>query len=466
MNNNNNNNNTNMISMIMNNNNDIEVVCNCRDKCIRKIECPKCDYTCCALYDKCINCNLEFPSYRERENILYIEDVLNEQKNLLPLTLIYINKKKEANAKKEDIKNKLVVLKEETGVLMQKHDSINNNRKESRIQKEYIKNKLLDIKEKVGELILELKNTRVIDEYEIMEDLKCQRLCPVSECSGYLSSALKCYACDVYVCIDCGNVKESRLDDNHVCKEDDKKIIDLAKKDTTQCPGCFKYIYNTGRLLCSSRRAGGLQSSRPAGDEIFCAGCHTVFSLNTGRKLNVVSYNYHYYAFIKKKRGIKQCYDLPQWYQIMYKFSLFSTEINSMYYQKLLDIYNSVINNEERVTRNSDRLSEIHKATLYLKYRERVLDSSSGYTEENWKRDLNSDIKMVEKYKQMKMIYDLNKIIVVDIFCKILDSDSVNINLYMKEFENIRNYSNLQLAEIYKYYGTKVYTYNERYRLE
>ena len=88
------------------------------------------------------------------------------------------------------------------------------------------------------------------------------------------------------------------------------------------------------------------------------------------------------------------------------------------------------------------------------------------YTEENWKRDLNSDIKMVEKYKQMKMIYDLNKIIVVDIFGKILDSDSVNINLYMKEFENIRNYSNLQLAEIYKYYGTKVYTYNERYSLE
>ena len=452
MNNNNNNNNTNMSSMIMNNTNMIRSdkdICICRDKC------PKCDYTCCALYDKCINCNLEFPSYITRENIsaLYIEDVLNEQKNLLPLTLIYINKKKEANSKKEDIKNKLVVLKEESGVLMQKHDSINNNR-----QKKYIKNKLLDIKEKAGELILELKNTRVIDEYERMEDLKCQRVCPVSECSGYLSSALKCYACDVYVCIDCGNVKESRLDDNHVCKEDDKKIIDMVKKDTTQCPGCFKYIYNTGGLLCS-RPTGGC-------DEIFCAGCHTVFSLNTGRKLNVVSYNYHYYVFVKNKRGIKQCYDLPQWYQIMYKFSSFSTEINKMYYQKLLDIYNSVINNEERVTRNSDRLSEIHKATLYLKYRERFLDASSGYTEENWKRDLNSDIKMVEKYKQMKMIYDLNKIIVVDIFGKILDSDSVNINLYMKEFENIRNYSNLQLAEIYKYYGTKVYTYNERYSLE
>lgn len=258
--NNNNNTNTNMSSMIINNTNMIR---SDRDICTYRDKCPKCDYTCCALYDKCINCNLEFPSYITSENIsaFYIEDVLNEQKNILPLTLIYINKKKEANTKKEDIKNKLVVLKEESGVLMQKHDSINNNR-----QKKYIKNKLLDIKEKAGELILELKNTRVVDEYERIEDLKYQRLCPVSECSGYLSSALKCYTCDVYVCIDCGNVKESRLDDNHVCKEDDKKTIDLIKKDTTQCPGCFKYIYNTGGLLCS-RPTGGC-------DEIFCAGCY------------------------------------------------------------------------------------------------------------------------------------------------------------------------------------------------
>jgi hypothetical protein len=150
----------------------------------------------------------------------------------------------------------------------------------------------------------------------------------------------------------------------------------------------------------------------------------------------------------------------------MYKFSSFSTEINKLYYQKLLDIYNSIIKNEERIMRNAIKLSEIHKSTLYLKYRERFLDASSGYTEDNWVRDLKSDIKMVEKYKQMKMIYDLNKIILVDIFCKILDSDSVNINLYMKEFENIRNYSNSQLAEIFIYYGTKVYTYNEKYILE
>ena len=64
------------------------------------------------------------------------------------------------------------------------------------------------------------------------------------------------------------------------------------------------------------------------------------------------------------------------------------------------------------------------------------------------------------------MIYDLLKIVVIDIFVKMSTNLAEVKDTFMQEFENIRKYSNLQLLEINKNYGTKVFIYNDRFILE
>jgi hypothetical protein len=304
---------------------------------------------------------------------------------------------------------------------------------------------------------------------DLKDSEKCQRPCPVNECKGYLSTAWKCGMCETWVCPDCGNVKGDKNDEEHVCDENDKMTLLMLKKDTKPCPGCYKPIHKTEGC-----------------DQMFCVQCHTAFSWNTGKKVNGVIHNPHYYEMQRAANGgvaprvagdnpCREQETLPMWYQIVnilpkksnihHLLNVCSDKIKE---QKLLDIHRSIAHNDDYVIRSTtNKLSDTHKSTLYLKFREKYLDTSTGssaYSEETWLSNLKSDIKMCEKYKQMKMIYDLTKTILIEIFNKIINK--MDIDTCIEEMENIRKYSNQQLGEIYKNYGTKVYTYNERFILE
>ena len=135
--------------------------------------------------------------------------------------------------------------------------------------------------------------------------------------------------------------------------------------------------------------------------------------------------------------------------------------------EKLEQIHRSINHNDDYVIRNINyKLGELHKNKIYKSYREKYLEQSSGYKEENWLSNIKAEIKCIEKCKQVKMVYDLERIVLIDIFRK------MNINFleiedtFMEEFESIRKYSNSQLMEINKNYGTKVYLYNENFILE
>ena len=429
----------------------------------KKIECPKCEYKCCKkcieFYllssikntPNCMNCNLEFSSafvFEKTSKIFgrdrYIEkqavQVLTEQKSLLPATLILYNRKKEIQKRREEIKIELLAIKDRTALLYAELDGL-----------------------KIGK------------EMEIEE--RCHRPCPVNECKGYLSSAWKCGLCEMYVCHECGNAKGKRTDEDHVCNEDDKKTMIMLKKDTKSCPGCFKYIHKTEGC-----------------DQMFCVGCHTVFSWNSGKKLHgVVCHNPHYYEYQRNINGgeaprvagdvpYNQCADneeLQAWWVLKPRFYT----LDDKALVKLSQIHRSIHHNDELVIRNvNNKLSETRKNRIYSLFREKYLESShSGpfglplaplkrssddYTEENWLSNIKSEIKMIEKFKQAKMIYDLLKIVVIDIFVKMSTNLAEVKDTFMQEFENIRKYSNLQLLEINKNYGTKVFIYNDRFILE
>lgn len=431
------------------------VCCEVYSSKLRKIiECPKCEYKCCKkcleFYlltspkntPNCMNCNLEFSSafvFEKTSKIFgrdrYIEKIaaqkLTEQKSLLPATLILYNKKKEIKKRQAEISKELI----------------------------YIRNREYD-------LILELKNIKSKVDYDKLEsDDKFNKPCPANECKGYLSSAWKCGLCNIYVCHECGNVKGKRTDEDHVCNEDDKKTILLLKRDTKQCPGCFKSIHKTDGC-----------------DQMFCVGCHTVFSWNSGKKLHgVVCHNPHYYAYLRDINGgeaprvagdipCAENEQLPTIYQVRKKlFSLFSSHD----WIKIEEIHRSVYHNDEVVINVIARkIGDAQTDNVYKLYREKYLEPTVVYTEENWLSNIKSEIKKIEKYKQEKMVYDMVKVVIVDIFSRMMKQFNLLINNvelqeeFMKEFETIRNYANVQLCNIYENYGTKVYMYNNKFVLK
>ena len=104
--------------------------------------------------------------------------------------------------------------------------------------------------------------------------------CSVPNCRGFLSSAWKCGVCGTHTCNTCNTPRR----DGHVCAADDVQTFATVQADATKCPGCAQYI------------------SRVSGcDQMWCIGCHTAFSWQTGRKVNGALHNPHYYDFMRTR---------------------------------------------------------------------------------------------------------------------------------------------------------------------
>ncbi|ARF10048.1 RING finger protein [Indivirus ILV1] len=423
----------------------------------KKIECPKCNNATCKKCietyllgnDKdvptCMHCNLEFSTafmfentskvfFRDRFINKKAKKVFNEQKLLLPSTLITYNKKKENNQRQYQILQEISELQERIDSLSYEYNSLKNN---------------FTVNEKL--------------------DDKIHRPCPVNDCKGYLSSAWKCGLCEVWVCPDCGNVKKERLQRNehpHICNEDDKKTLLMLKKDTKPCPGCYKPIHKTEGC-----------------DQMFCVECHTAFSWITGKKVNGVIHNPHYYEFQRQQNGgnaprvagDNPCgineNELPPLYLIRTKLNganvLRSLNRSNSSGLKLESIHMACAHNQEFVNiKVQNNININNREYLYTTYREKYLDNDKEYDEKIWISNIKAEIKKVDKNKQIKMIYDMVHSVMIDIFNKFIGSPVCNEEEYISEFNAIRIYANEQLKKISEYYGTKVYLYKSDFKLE
>ena len=418
----------------------------------KKIECPKCNNATCKKCietyllgnDKdvptCMHCNLEFSTSFMFENTskVFFRDrfinkkaikVLNEQKTLLPSTLITYNKKKENNKRQFEILQEIKELQKRIDSLSFEYGNLKHN------------------------------NTV----YEKLDD-KIHRHCPVNDCKGYLSSAWKCGLCEVWVCPDCGNVKEERLQRSghpHICNEDDKKTMLLLKKDTKPCPGCYKPIHKTEGC-----------------DQMFCVECHTAFSWITGKKVNGVIHNPHCYEFQRTQNGgtaprvagDNPCgindNELPPLYLIRTKLNgtniLRYVNRHNTQGSKHESIHMACGHNQDFVNiRVQNNINITTREQLYTVYREKYLDNNKEYDEKVWTSNIKAEIKKAEKNKQIKMIYDMVHSVMIDIFNRFIGSPVCNEEEYITEFNAIRIYANEQLKKISEYYGTKVYLYKE-----
>lgn len=112
--------------------------------------------------------------------------------------------------------------------------------------------------------------------------------CPATGCRGFLSQAYKCGLCDVRVCSECREIKNTEPDaPAHVCKPEIVESVKLMKKDTRPCPECGTGIFKIDGC-----------------DQMFCTNCKTSFSWNTGKKVtHGVIHNPHYYEYLRATNG-------------------------------------------------------------------------------------------------------------------------------------------------------------------
>jgi hypothetical protein len=144
-----------------------------------------------------------------------------------------------------------------------------------RIQKKELKVILNDIKSELNDCG-DIKKNRVVTASP----------CIANNCRGFLSLQNKCGICNLYVCTKCNKEK---MDDSHLCNEDDIATVKLLKKETRPCPKCNISI-----------------SKIDGCDQMFCIipTCRTTFSWNTGKIDNGVTHNPEFFRFMRE-RGIE-----------------------------------------------------------------------------------------------------------------------------------------------------------------
>ena len=121
----------------------------------------------------------------------------------------------------------------------------------------------------------------------IAERTKFFMACPGLECRGRLSSAYKCGLCLHWFCPDCHGDKGLDRDlGTHTCSRDDKETVTLLKQNTKPCPKCHEGIFKVSGC-----------------DQMWCTQCHTCFSWTTGKILNGVVHNPHFYAWQRDQNG-------------------------------------------------------------------------------------------------------------------------------------------------------------------
>lgn len=141
-----------------------------------------------------------------------------------------------------------------------------------------VNKKLKDIR-KIDEELFERRTGR----YSKKESKEFIKKCSVDGCRGFLSKKWKCNICNKYTCSKCFAVKESgeeTKNPDHVCNEDDVKSANLIKKDCRGCPGCGVNIFKISGC-----------------DQMWCTECHIAFSWKTGKKVNGIIHNPHFYAW-------------------------------------------------------------------------------------------------------------------------------------------------------------------------
>ena len=125
---------------------------------------------------------------------------------------------------------------------------------------------------------------------ETMERRTFVAACPREECKGFLSNHYKCGTCLKSFCSACREEKLQGV--AHECDEATVATIRAILSDSKPCPGC------------------GMSINRVSGcDQMYCTLCDVAFSYSTGRRIQGVIHNPHYFERLRQLRAAQEAAD-------------------------------------------------------------------------------------------------------------------------------------------------------------
>jgi len=282
------------------------------------------------------------------------------------------------------------------------------------------------------------------------------RACPANNCNGFLSTAWKCGLCEVRVCADCHEIKETKTqydarhpkDEDvipapaHVCTADSLATANLLRADSKNCPKCAAMIFKIEGC-----------------DQMYCTQCQTAFSWRTGRIETGTIHNPHYYDFLRRQNngviprnpgdvpcgggGLPGHYDLRQLY----------TRVGLP-------------------TAEQDILARIHRNHAHIQHVEMQRYTTNGITdnrelraafliqkidEAKFKFTLQKNEKARNKKNDIRMVLEMYQATTADIFRNMLTAtNATEILSQIQEFHNLRQYFNESMLPIGKRYNCVV----------
>lgn len=295
------------------------------------------------------------------------------------------------------------------------------------------------------------------------------RQCPADDCRGFLSTQWRCRLCELYVCSKCHGIKgrvpkgikPTCAFTDHVCNENDVKTVAMLRKDTKPCPAC------------------GVPINKISGcDQMWCTQCQVAFSWRTGRRINGVIHNPHFYAWQRERaagnaapraHGDVRCGGFPRYGHIRQQLSASDKgrAVKNTYHVPAGEPMPT--SREDAIARNIStwgaELLRLHRALLHFNRVELPSYAPSDGVRE--KRKLRVDYILGNKdddsMKQRLISLDKKNIRENDIYHVLQLMDTVgmerfiavaadmsieNVKLCFDECERVRNYCNGELKKI------------------
>ena len=265
------------------------------------------------------------------------------------------------------------------------------------------------------------------------------RKCPVDNCMGYLSSALKCGICDGYARKYCHMPKDSKDDPDHECDKNTVASIKMIKDETRPCPKCGERIYKISGC-----------------DQMFCtiASCHTAFSWDNGTIETGRVHNPHALEIqrllgngnIRREFGDIPCGGIPFLHRLEYVMKMYKVFHP---FSHIHQIANHIQNYE--LPRIPAHAANIDNTDLRIDYMMKTIDDKI------FKSKIKHRLKKQEKNGEINQVLHMCVISMNDLFGNILVAKSKkDIEKALEDLNIIREYTNKQLQIIGDRFGNVV----------
>lgn len=334
-----------------------------------------------------------------------------------------------------------------------------------------IDGQIAELREKQGKLLQQIYNKQKDERREFV------RQCPSNDCRGFLSTQWKCGLCEQWTCPYCHEIKGKNRDCEHQC---DPNLVETAKllaNDSRPCPKCQSLIFKIDGC-----------------DQMWCTQCHTAFSWKTGNIQSKI-HNPHYFEWLRKtNRGVaprevgdvecgremdttictnllgvvKRHSSLYKIQQEKSKYSSYSSYGSSYVYSQYIEFVKTIIMNtihnihdeRPRLEHNYILLNE----NLRIKYLENLL------TEDEFKVLIQRNNKKEIKNGEIIEVITLSVTVLTDIIHRLTNHLAVcevnkyNLDTYLYEISEIRNYCNNMFRDISFTYNSVQYLFSENFK--